>query len=271
MDRSNKSKKMGAKAGLILSTALVGVALAGVSATHAAPRAEQSFSKAQSALKKGKVEKAITHAEAAVEAEPRNPGFRALLGAAYLEAGRFQAAATSFNDALELGDTDPRTTLSFALASIAIGDSKTAISALRANQGSINAADFGLAIALAGQPEQGVHVLVNAVRQGQNSAKIRQNLAYSYALAGNWRAARVMAAEDVPADQLDARLTSWAADAKPEDVMKRVSKLLGVTPAAGGQPARLALAPIHTFGSSICPANDTEPSKRHRHSSILES
>lgn len=242
MDRSNKSKKMGMKAGLILSTALAGVALAGVTATHAAPRAEQSFSKAQSALKKGKVDKAIIHAEAAVEAEPRNPGFRALLGAAYLEAGRFQAAATSFNDALDLGDTDPRTTLSYALASIAIGDSASAISALRANQASINPADFGLAIALAGQPEQGVHVLVNAVRQGHNSAKMRQNLAYSYALAGNWRAARVMAAEDVPADQLDARLTSWAADSRPEDVMKRVSKLLGVTPATGGQPAHLALA-----------------------------
>ena len=44
---------------------------------------------------------------------------------------------------------------------------------------------------------------------------VRQNLAYAYALAGNWRAARVMAAEDVPADQLDARLAQWAASAAP--------------------------------------------------------
>lgn len=242
MERSNKSRTMGAKAGLILSTALVSVAFAGVSASHAAPRAEQAFSKAQRALEKGKATKAISYAEQAVQAEPRNASFRALLGAAYLEAGRFEAAATSFKDALDLGNTDPRTTLSFALASIANGDSNTAIATLRANEASIDPADFGLALALAGNPEQGVHVLVNAVRSGQNSAKMRQNLAYSYALAGNWRAARIMAAEDVPADQLDARLTDWASNAKPEDVTKRVAKLLGVTPSVGGQPAHLALA-----------------------------
>ena len=35
----------------------------------------------------------------------------------------------------------------------------------------------------------------------EQTPKLRQNLAYTYALAGNWRAAQVMAAEDVPADQ----------------------------------------------------------------------
>ena len=34
----------------------------------------------------------LQHAEAAVLAEPRNPGYRAILGAAYLEAGRFNSA-----------------------------------------------------------------------------------------------------------------------------------------------------------------------------------
>lgn len=227
-------------ASLIISTALASMALAGCTAA-AAPRAEASFAKAQAALKAGKTDQAIAHAEAAVLAQPRNPGFRALLGAAYLEAGRFEAAATSFDDALELGDTDPRTTLSYALAAIAIGDGAKAIAALEAREDSINPADFGLAMALAGNPEKGIHVLTNALRGGQNTAKLRQNLAYTYALAGNWRGARVMAAEDVPADQLDARLNEWAADAKPEDAMKRVAKLLGVTPAAGGQPGSLAL------------------------------
>jgi tetratricopeptide (TPR) repeat protein len=228
------------KAALIISTALASMALAGCTAS-AAPRAETSFSKAQAALEAGKTDQAIAHAEAAVLAEPRNPGFRALLGAAYLEAGRFEAAATSFDDALELGDTDPRTTLSYALAAIAIGDSAKAIAALEARENSINPADFGLALALAGKPEQGIHVLTNALRGGQNTAKMRQNLAYTYALAGNWRAARVMMAEDVPADQIDARLSEWAADSKPEDAMKRVAKLLGVSPAPGGQPRALAL------------------------------
>src|SRR3546814_1617459 len=58
---------------------------------------------------------AVRHAEAAVLADPRNPAYRATLGAAYLEAGRFQAAATSFSDALDLGDSDPRTVLSYEI------------------------------------------------------------------------------------------------------------------------------------------------------------
>ena len=74
----------------------------------------------------------------------------------------------------------------------------------------IDPADLGLAYALAGQPERGTHVLINAVRNGDRVApKLRQNLAYAYALAGNWPAARVMAAEDVSADQLDVRMTEW--------------------------------------------------------------
>lgn len=241
MDRTTKSRQIGPKIGLIVTTALASVVLTGAP-TAAAPSAEASFSKAQRYLEAGKAEKAITHAEAAVLAEPRNPGFRAMLGAAYLEAGRFEAAATSFNDALDLGDTDPRTTLSYALATIALGDSNSAIAALDDRRAKINAADYGLAIALAGKPKRAIHVLTNALRNGQNSAKMRQNLAYTYALAGNWRAARVMAAEDVPADQLDKRLTGWAKDSRPEDVMKRVANLLGVSPTSGGQPARLALA-----------------------------
>ncbi len=225
-----------------MTTALASVALAGCSAS-AAPRAETSFNKAQSALAKGKVDKAITHAEAAVLAEPRNSGFRALLGAAYLEAGRFEAAATSFGDAIELGDTDPKTVLSYALAKTATGDGAAAIEVLSDWEGSINPADLGLAFALAGKPERGVHVLVNTLRSGQNNAKVRQNLAYSYALAGNWRGARVMAAEDVPADQLDQRLSDWAATSKPEDVQRRVANLLQVQPSnAGGVPSHLALA-----------------------------
>ncbi len=250
MDRNTTSRQNGRtsdrmtspKFGLIITTALASVALAGCTTSSAAP-ASASFAKAQSALDRGKVSEAITHAEAAVLAEPRNSGFRAMLGASYLEAGRFEAAATAFNDALELGDGDPRTVLSYALAATASGDRQGAMKALQARSGDINPADLGLAMALAGNPQNGVHVLTNALRSGQNTAKLRQNLAYTYALSGNWRAARVMAAEDVPADQLDARLSDWAANARPEDVRKRVAALLGVSASNGGaQPAQLSLA-----------------------------
>jgi len=222
-DNSGKDGKNAPKIGLFVSTALASLVLASCAA--------------------GKGERAVNHAEAAVLADPRNASYRSVLGAAYLEQGRFVSAATAFGEAMELGDNDPRTVLSFALAKVATGDNGAALAQLTANQNSIPVADLGLAMALAGQPERGVHHLINAVRNGQNSAKARQNLAYAYALAGNWPAARVMAAEDVPADQLDARLSDWAAAARPEDYQLRVASLLGVSPSNdGGQPVHLALA-----------------------------
>ncbi|MBI1402700.1 MAG: SPOR domain-containing protein [Porphyrobacter sp.] len=243
MDRSNSTGIATPRLALAVTTALAGLALAGCS-TSTAPRADLSFSNAQTALKKGQTEKAIAHAEAAVLAEPRNPGYRALLGAAYLEAGRFQSAATSFGDALDLGDEDARTVLSFALAKTAIGEQQSAASVLDEYARLIDPADLGLAYALAGQPERGVHVLLNAVRASEKaSPKLRQNLAYTYALAGDWRMARVMAAEDVPADQLDARMTEWAQMSAPEHFQQRVAAMLAVTPSIdAGQPQQLALA-----------------------------
>lgn len=251
MDRKKLSRQNGRasdrmtspKLGLIMTTALASVALAGCTTSSAAPAGTTSFAKAQTALDRGRVSEAIKHSEAAVLAEPRNSGFRAMLGAAYLEAGRFEAAATAFDDALELGDADPRTVLSYALAATASGDGQGAMNALQSRANDINPADLGLAMALAGNPQNGIHVLTNALRAGQNTAKLRQNLAYTYALSGNWRAARVMAAEDVPGDQIDARLSEWAANARPEDVRKRVAALLGVSASNGGaQPAQLSLA-----------------------------
>jgi len=243
MDRSTKTGITAPRLALAVTTAIAGLALAGCT-TSAAPRADVSFSDAQAALQKGQTDKAIQHAEAAVLAEPRNPGYRALLGAAYLEAGRFQSAATSFGDALDLGDEDPRTVLSFALAKTALGEHRAAVAVLDEYAKLIDPADLGLAYALAGQPERGTHVLVNAVRSSDVATpKLRQNLAYAYALAGNWALARVMAAEDVPADQVDARLSEWAVAAAPEQFQQRVAAMLGVTPQAdAGQPQRLALA-----------------------------
>jgi len=242
-DRKPKAGRDTPGIALAVSTAIATMALAGCT-TGSAPAAEASFASAQAALGKGQASRAVAHAEAAVLAEPRNPGYRALLGAAYLETGRFEAAATSFGDALDLGDEDPRTVLSFALAKIALGDNRAAAAVLGEYERVIDPADFGLALALAGQPERGTHVLINAVRASTEATpKLRQNLAYAYALAGNWRAARVMAAEDVPADQLEARLADWAVMVAPGNHNARIASLLGVTPVAdSGQPAHLALA-----------------------------
>ncbi|MFM7403798.1 MAG: tetratricopeptide repeat protein [Erythrobacter sp.] len=244
MDRSiTIGRLIAPRLALALTTALAGLTLTGCAGSEA-PRANMSVAGAQNALAQGKFDRAIENAEAGVLAEPRNAGYRALLAASYLKAGRFQSAATTFNDAVELGDTSPRTVLSFALAKIAIGDGAGAMDLLDDYAQDLDPADLGLALALAGQPERGVHVLFNAVRESDEaSPKLRQNLAYAYALAGNWRAARVMAAEDVPADQLDARLAQWAEQSAPGQFQQRIAALINVTPRADdGQPQRLALA-----------------------------
>lgn len=227
---------------LAVTTALATLALGGCT-TSAAPRADMSAGKAQTALAKGQAGKALSHAESAVLAEPRNASYRAMLGAAYMEAGRFHSAAASFGDARALGDDSPRTALSMALAQIAAGDSRAAHSLLSDYRDDLDPADLGLALALAGDANQGVHILSNAIRSGHNDAKTRQNLAYAFALKGDWRSARVMAAEDVPGDQINNRIAEWASTVAPEDFHRRMAKLLEV-PVVGdsGQPAQLALA-----------------------------
>ncbi len=251
----------GGKLGLAVTTALASVMLTGCT-TATAPPATTSFGKAQIALEKGQADRAIAYAEEAVLAEPRNPSYRAMLGAAYLEAGRFESAATTFDDALALGDEDPRTVLSYALAKIGQGDNQAALARLTAWEGAINPADLGLAFALAGNPERGIHVLTNTLRAGHNTPKVRQNLAYTYALAGNWRAARLMMAEDVPPGEIDARLTQWAANAAPEHFQVRVASLLNVTPSQdGGQPRHLALGNFPSQQMMVAQAQSQAPAE----------
>ncbi len=229
--------------GLAVTTAMSAALLTGCS-TASAPPAALSASKAEAALARGKAEQAIAHAEAAVQAEPRNAAYRATLGTAYLDAGRFASAATSFDDAMQLGDNSARTALSLALA--LTGESKHAEAAALLNdwEGEIATADLGLALALAGQPERGIHLMSNAIRSGENTAKMRQNLAYAYALAGRWREARLMAEQDVPAGQVGERMEQWAQMAHPDAGQTRVAALLDVPTdvADSGQPTQLALA-----------------------------
>jgi len=239
MTRTNRTNRMLA---LAAGTALASIGLAGC-ATKAAPRADLSASRAQVALKQGKTGDAIANAEAAVLADPRNAAYRTMLGAAYMEAGRFLAAKTSFDDAMKLGDPSGRTALGFALAAIAAGDRNAALRVLSDWQDEIPTADFGLALALAGETQQAVHVLSNAVRGGENTPKMRQNLAYAMALNGSWAGARIMAAEDIPVDQLDARISEWAQLAQANQGANRVAALLGTRAVADpGQPVQLALA-----------------------------
>lgn len=228
---------------LALSTAMAGALLSGCT-TASAPPATVSANKAEAALADGRQKQAIAHAEAAVLAEPRNAAYRAMLGSAYLDAGRFASAATTFDDAMKLGDNSPRTALSLALSWIGQGKLTEAAALLNDWEGEIAAADLGLALALAGQPERGVHVMGNAIRAGENTPKMRQNLAYAFALAGQWREARLMAQQDVPADKVADRIAEWATMAHPQAWQQRIASVLSVPAgvADAGQPVQLALA-----------------------------
>ena len=241
---------------LALTTALAGAALAGCSA-KLAPPAQASADRAQTMLAKGKADKAVMHAEAAVLAAPRDAAGRAMLAGVYMEAGRFQSAATTYAEAMELGDTSSRTIVSLALAQIATGQQAASLDTLNRYRDRLDAADYGLAMALAGRPREGVHVLSNLLRSGSNTVKVRQNLAYAYALEGNWQAARLMTAEDLSPSDTGDRMAHWATLVAPERYQARVADLLGSPIVAdSGQPTRLALdrhRSVEQLASEVAP------------------
>ena len=226
-----------------VSGALAMALLGGCASHGGVASADRAAAKAQVALAKGDANKAIAPAEAAVAASPRDAARRALLAHAYLKDGRFASAATTFEDAMKLGDNSSRTALALALAQIGAGRQRDAVAVLDDWRDSIPASDLGLALALAGDSRRGVGVLADSIRGGDNTPKSRQNLAYAYALDGRWREARLMAEQDVPADQVSDRIGQWAATIQPEASQQRVATLLG-TPlrSDSGQPQALALA-----------------------------
>ena len=189
-----------------------------------------------------RLEKQVASAEKSVAKAPRDASARARLAQAYLAVGRFGSAAQTFEDAVSLSDLSPANTLGMALAYIGAGRPIEARTVLVQARETIPAGDYALALALAGQPAQAVSILSDAVTHGENTAKARQNLAYAYALDGRWHEAKLVAAQDLPADQLDARLSQWALQASTETPQSRVAALLGA-PLRGdpGQPAMLAL------------------------------
>ena len=220
-----------------------GLAVASDAVAQDAKRAAKEAQAARKALKGDNPQKAVTHAEAAVAFDPKNGEYRQLLGETYLRAGRFVSAAQALNEALSLDPANGRTALNLALAQIAVGEWSTARQTLETHAGSIPASDRGLAIALAGDPATAVTLLTDAARQPGADAKTRQNLALSFALAGQWQQARAVAGVDLSPDKLDARLMQWASFSRPQNAYDQVASLLGVTPAADrGQPEQLALA-----------------------------
>jgi Flp pilus assembly protein TadD len=199
---------------------------------------------------------AIDYAERAVERTPDDVSLRALLGNAYFLGGRFASAEAAFKDALSINANQPQVILKLALVEIAQGRNADALQLLDASRGVLDAADYGLALALAGRPADAVAALEVVARADGADSRVRQNLALAYAFSGDWTNARTVAAQDVPADQLDARIHQWMQLASPAHPSDQIAALIGVTPAAAdpGQPTRLALRKDDTRLALAAPA-----------------
>jgi Flp pilus assembly protein TadD len=215
----------------------------GGSTVAARKRADRLMAGAREAMARGIPAAAVRQAEAAVLEAPRDPQARAMLGRAYLAAGRFRSAETALGDALALDPTQARVAINRALAQIALGRMDEAAAALDTLRGTGNDTDVGLALALLGKPDEARPLLLAAARAPGADARVRQNLAFAYALEGRWNEAATIAAQDVPAELVANRLRRWAmvGQLRANPAMQ-VEAMLGVLPAAdGGQPATLAL------------------------------
>lgn len=205
-------------------------------------RAAGSAARAVQMLERGRADRAVGYAEAAVAMNPNDAGHRALLGQAYLAAGRFTSAEASFDAARQLGASDSRTIIGHSLALVAVGRDAEALALIDANATTLPASDYGLALAMAGQAERGAMVLTDVVRSGESTARDRQNLALSYALSGRWLEARLLAAQDLGGANVGARIEQWTAMVQSGSPTMRIAGLIGTTPVQdAGMPVRLAL------------------------------
>jgi len=253
MNAAGKAHRAGTKLGYVVGSALAAALLAGCAGSGTLDR----FSSAASGTERASTRNAgggVAQAEKAVEQQPGDAALRASLAQAYMKAGRFESAITAFNDAMELGDRNPRTALSLALANIAIGRDGEALTVLDDWRAELPPVDAGLAYALAGQTGRGAAILSEAVRGGADTPQARQNFAYALALDGRWREARIMMSQDLTGDVINDRIGEWAALASAGHPRIRVAALLG-TPMRtdSGQPARLALV----MPASVQPAVET--------------
>jgi D-alanyl-D-alanine carboxypeptidase len=251
----------------ILSSMLAGCAthqthLAAATHVGATPNGDVAFAtRAIAALNSNQVPMAIDFAERAVAKTPNDAAVRALLGNTYFAGGRFRSAEAAYRDSLTLSSNQPQVVLKLALVQIAQGKKDEAIAFLDAGRSVLNPSDYGLALALAGRPGDAIAVLDPAARERNADATVRQNLALAHALAGDWEQARVIAAQDVPAAELDGRIHQWMQLSNPSHPSDQVAALIGVKPAASdsGQPVQLALNKSDTQLAVATPVPAPQP------------
>jgi Flp pilus assembly protein TadD/cell division septation protein DedD len=235
---------------LLASAAIVGTTMTGCSTLGlgrpnlaSADKAESQAERIERYLGDKDYARAFLLAEALVAARPQDGDARALLGRAYLANGRYVSARTAFEDAMTLGNRDPRTIVSLALAQTGLGEGAAAHDLLTAHIQDIPAGDYGLAMAMTGDPQEAVRALLQAVKQPEATAKTRQNLAYALAMSGAWAQARLVASQDLPAREAEKRMGQWGWSFLEDKASDRVVAMIGIAPRADdeGLPAALAL------------------------------
>jgi hypothetical protein len=165
-----------------------------------------------------------------------------LLGNCYFAAGRFASAESAYQDSLSLLPNQPQVVLKLALVEIAQGKNAEALGYLNLARDSLDPADYGLAVALAGRPVDAIQVLEAAARAPGADSRVRQNLAMAYGLAGQWTEARTIAAQDLAPNQLEPRIQQWMQLANPTRPSDQIAAVTGIQPAVDpGEPQRLAL------------------------------
>ena len=204
-------------------------------------RAAEQMAKAERELALDKTERAVKYAERAVEAAPLSVEARALLARTYLADGRLTSAQAAYGDVLTLAPGDPTATLNLALVRTALGD-RTGAHALLMGSGGLSDADRGLGLVLTGDLAGGVRTLTQAARGPEADGRLRQNLAFAYAMAGDWRQARVVASQDLAPAMVHQRIGEWSQVARPRNSWDQVAYLLNIQPVEdAGMPQGLAL------------------------------
>lgn len=210
-------------------------------ADDGAAKTADYVAKAERELARDKTERAVGYAERAVEASNASLDARAMLARAYLADGRLNSAESAYRDLLVLTPGDPTATLNLALIRASLGDGAGARTLLMAADG-LSEADRGLGLVLAGDVPGGGAVLAAAARSASADGRVRQNLAFAYAMAGDWRQARVVASQDLPPAAVHNRIGEWAKIARPRNSWDQVAYLLNIQPVEDeGMPAALAL------------------------------
>lgn len=248
MSMTNRTRATLLASALIMGSSMVGCSGAGIDHRPAmsAAQARTSATRIEAALASKDFARALLAAEALVATSPRDADYRALLGRTYLANGRYLSARVAFADAMTLGKRDPRTIVSMALVETGIGGAARARALLADNIGNLPAADYGLAMTIAGDPKEGVRALLEAVKMDDATARTRQNLAYAFALSGDWAQAQIVGAQDMDGATLRGRLLQWSQTTRDGAEPLRVAALLGVPPRFddAGLPVRLALKDV---------------------------